>query len=212
MTDGNHHNRKTGRQSPAGDLVEVHLWDPALRVFHWLLAAAVIAAWSLGQFGEAMGITRMTLHFWCGYFIIALLGFRLIWGLIGPRPARFAHFLRGPGATLAYMGRLHRREPSHWPGHNPMGALAILAMLAALAAQIATGLIADPEDFINIGPLAGKVSGATSRKAVGWHVTGSWIILALVVLHVAMILFYRFWKREDLIRPMITGRKIVRRR
>lgn len=198
--------------APTDELAEIRLWDPALRLFHWLLALAVLTGWSLGQFGEALGITRMTLHFWCGYFVIALLGFRLIWGLVGPKPARFTHFIRGPGPVLSYMGRLHRREPSHWPGHNPMGALAILAMLAALMAQIATGLIADPEDFINVGPLASMVSGATSRKAVGWHGIGGWVIFALVVLHVGMILFYRFWKREDLVRPMITGRKKVRQR
>lgn len=192
--------------------VEVMLWDPALRLFHWLLALCVTGAWLLGKFGAALGLVRMTLHFWFGYMVIALVAFRLVWGLVGPRPARFAHFVRGPGAMLAYAGGLLRREPSYWFGHNPLGALSVLAMLAALIAQAATGLVADPEDFINTGPLAAQVSTATSRRAAGLHELGSSLILLLVVLHVGVILFYRLWKREDLVRPMLHGRKRVRLR
>ncbi|SIQ54095.1 Cytochrome b [Paracoccus thiocyanatus] len=189
-----------------GPVREVRLWDPLLRAFHWLLAFFVIAAWGLGQFGPA----KMTLHFWCGYVVAGLLGFRLVWGFFGPAPARFSHFIRGPGAIAGYMRGMFLREPSYWPGHNPMGALSVIAMLAVLAAQVTTGLISDPDDYINVGPLASYVSGATRSKAVGWHNLGATLILILVLLHVAVILFYRFWKREDLVRPMITGRKQVR--
>lgn len=186
----------------------VRVWDPALRVFHWSLAILVIANWLLGQFGPNV----MTLHFWLGYATLALLLFRIVWGFIGPAPARFTQFVRGPGAVLAYLRDLGRREPSNWQGHNPLGALSVLAMLAVLLVQIGTGLIADPDDFINVGPLAGEVASATARKAVGWHHLGGTIILLMVLLHVAVILYYRIWKREDLIRPMITGWKWVRRR
>lgn len=187
---------------------EVKLWDPLLRGFHWLLAFFVTASWLLGQFGPS----KMTLHFWSGYVVIGLLIFRLVWGFIGPAPARFSHFLRGPGAIADYMRGMFLRKPSHWPGHNPLGALSVIAMLAALAAQVSSGLISDPDDYINIGPLASYVSASTRAKAVGWHETGALIVLILVFLHVAMILFYRFWKREDLVRPMLTGRKQVRDR
>lgn len=193
-----------------GEIVEVAVWDPALRAFHWLLAFCVTGAWVLGKFGSSLGLVKMTAHFWFGYMVIALLVFRLAWGLVGPHPARFAHFVRGPGAVLAYAGTLPRREPSYWFGHNPLGALSVLAMLAALVAQVATGLVADPEDFINVGPLASRVSTATSRRAAGMHEGISNLIFLLVVLHVAVILFYRFWKREDLVRPMLHGRKQVR--
>lgn len=186
----------------------VRVWDPALRAFHWLLATLVVANWLLGQFGPNI----MTLHFWLGYAILALLLFRILWGFIGPAPARFTSFVRGPGAIIGYLRHMGRREPSHWPGHNPLGALSVLAILAALLAQTATGLIADPEDFVNVGPFADQVAGSTARKAVGWHHLGSNIILLLVLIHVAVILFYRFWKNEDLVRPMITGWKWVRRR
>lgn len=184
------------------------IWDPALRAFHWTLAALVVANWLLGKFGP----TDMTLHFWLGYAVIALLLFRLVWGFVGPAPARFAQFVRGPRAVLAYAREMIRPRPTHWPGHSPVGALAVLAMLAVLIGQVTTGLFADPDDYINVGPLASQVSSETSRAALRWHHRGADLILILVLLHWAAVLFYRLWKREDLVRPMITGWKWVRRR
>lgn len=186
--------------------VRTRIWDPLLRGFHWLLAAAVTATWLLGQFGPS----RMTLHFWLGYFILGLLAFRLVWGIVGPEPARFFHLVHRPGAIVRYAGGMFRREPSYWPGHNPMGALSVIAMLALLAAQATSGLFVDPDDYINIGPLADTVSAATRKSMLRWHHTGATLVLLLVLLHVGMILFYRFWKREDLVTPMITGWKEVR--
>lgn len=190
-----------------GPVERVRLWDPLLRGFHWLLAFFVIAAWCLGQFGPS----RMTLHFWCGYVVIGLLAFRLIWGFVGPGPARFSHFLRGPLAIRDYASHMLLREPSYWPGHNPLGALSVIAMLAVLAAQVSSGLISDPDDYINVGPLASYVSSATRTKAVGWHELGANLILILVLLHVGIILFYYRWKHENLVKPMISGWKSVRR-
>lgn len=184
---------------------KVKVWDPLLRSFHWLLAGFVIAAWCLGQFGPL----NMKLHFWCGYMVIGLLAFRLIWGFVGPRSARFSTLLYRPGTTLGYARALFSRTPSHWPGHSPLGALSVIAMLAALVAQVSTGLISDPEDYLNVGPLASSVSAATSVKAVGWHHLGATVVLVLVLLHVAVILYYRLWKREDLVTPMVTGWKKV---
>lgn len=187
----------------------VRIWDPLLRVFHWLLAASVISAWLLGQYGPA----KMTLHFWAGYMVAGLLAFRLIWGFIGPAPARFSHFLRGPGAVMGYARHMFLREPSYWPGHNPLGALSVIAMLAVLGAQVTSGLISDPDDFINVGPLASYVSASTRRTAVGIHETGANLVLILVILHIAVIVFYRLWKHENLIRPMLTGwKKVVYRK
>lgn len=192
----------------AGDEPQrVRLWDPALRIFHWLLAALVIVNWGLGKFGPSV----MVLHFWLGYAILALLAFRLVWGFVGPDAARFRSFLRGPGAVIDYLRHLPQRRPSLWPGHNPLGALSVLAMLAVLLWQGLSGLVIDPEDFVNIGPLADAAGPEISRAAVGWHHLGATLVLILVLLHLAVILFYRVWKHEDLIRPMITGWKWVRR-
>nr|WP_249138927.1 cytochrome b/b6 domain-containing protein [Actibacterium sp. MT2.3-13A] len=183
------------------------MWDPALRLFHWALVVCVVTSWGLGRFGPSI----MTLHFYFGYAVIALLTFRLIWGLFGPASARFSHFLYGPGATLRYAAQIPRRAPSYWPGHNPVGALSVFALLAVLTAQAATGLFADPDDFINVGPLADMVSREAALGAASWHYRLSLAVLALVGLHLAAIAFYRLWKGEDLVRPMITGRKAVRR-
>ena len=190
------------------DVREVKLWDPLLRGFHWLLAFFVIAAWLLGNYGP----TRMTLHFWCGYAVTFLLAFRLIWGFVGPPPARFSHFLRGPGAVRGYMNHMFLREPSYWPGHNPLGALSVIAMLAALVAQVLSGMMTESENFIDAGPLVGYVSSATAKAAKNYHDLGANLLLLLVLMHIGVILFYRFWKRENLVGPMVHGRKQVRER
>ncbi|WP_096786380.1 cytochrome b/b6 domain-containing protein [Rhodobacter sp. CZR27] len=185
----------------------VRIWDPALRVFHWALAAAVILAWGLGEFGPDV----MTLHFYAGYAVIGLLAFRLIWALVGPRPARFSSFVYRPREILAYAAEAWRRKPSYWRGHNPLGGLFIVAVLLALALQALSGLVADPEDFVNVGPLAASVPAWVSRKALLVHEVMGSVILGLVALHLAAIAFYKLWKGEDLVRPMLTGLKTVRR-
>lgn len=186
----------------------LRIWDPLLRAYHWLLALAVSAAWVIGQVGP----DRMTVHFWFGYGVTALLLFRLVWGLAGPRPARFITFVKGPRAVFGYARGFLSREPSHWEGHNPMGAVSAVAMLAVLAMQVVTGMMSESENFIDEGPLADWVSSATRKTAEGLHDLGATLLLLLVILHVAVVLWYRFWKREDLIMPMITGWKLVRRR
>ena len=183
------------------------VWDPALRAFHWALAGLVILTWIVGKIGPS----DMSLHFWLGYAIIALLAFRIVWGFVGSPAARFGQFVRGPRAIASYAREMVRPEPSHWRGHSPLGALAVLAMLGVLILQVGTGLFTDPEDFVNVGPLASQVSSATARSALKWHHRGADLILVLVVLHIGIIAFYRIWKREDLVRPMITGWKWVRR-
>lgn len=198
--------RTGGATPPEAGVEKVKLWDPLLRGFHWLLAFLVISGWLLGKFGPA----KMTLHFWAGYLVIGLLALRLIWGFVGPKPARFFHFIYGPRAIWNYARHMFERRPSYWPGHNPLGSLAVFALLGLLGLQAVTGLMIDPDDFINVGPLADDVSAATRKWAKSWHHTGSVLLLILVGLHVAMIGFYKRWKGENLLRPMITGWKWVR--
>lgn len=179
------------------------IWDPMLRLFHWALAALVIANIVIGKISP----NDMSIHFYLGYATIALLGFRILWGLIGPRNARFASFIYGPRTTLAYLKTLPKRAPSHWAGHNPMGALSVFALLGIVIAQNVTGLFADPEDYINQGPLAKHVSSSTTQSASQAHETIATLLIILVILHVGAILFYKFWKGENLVKPMITGRR-----
>lgn len=189
-----------------GKLHRVRLWDPFVRIFHWLLVICVCTTWYLGQFGPGI----MTLHFWFGYAIIALLAFRVIWGLVGAWPARFWHFTYGPGTYLRYVSNIAQRKPSHWPGHNPVGALSVFLLLGVLGFQAYTGLYTDPEDFINAGPLVAGAEGARVGWATGWHQTLAPVILMLVLLHLGAIVFYKVWKHEALIPSMVHGRKVVR--
>jgi cytochrome b len=196
------------RDASGPEAEQTRLWDIGTRVFHWALVLFFATSWILGEWGPAI----MTLHFWSGYVIAGLLVFRLLWGVVGPRPARFTSFLRPPGEVLAYAKTMLRREPSDWPGHNPMGGWWVAACLVVLTLQVLTGLISDPEDYINVGPWASYVSDDMSRAATAWHETLSGVLLALIGLHIAVVAFYKVWKREDLIRPMINGVKRVRRR
>lgn len=195
--------------SPNSEPLEnVRLWDPALRLFHWALVICVVTSWGLGRFGPDI----MTLHFYFGYAICALLAFRVIWGLVGPASARFIHFIYGPRTTLGYAKHMFDRKPSYWPGHNPIGALAAFALLGILIAQVATGLTSDPDDFINVGPFASWVGYDNAVIATRIHNYLANVLLALVAVHLGAIAFYKLWKREDLIKPMITGWKLVKKR
>ena len=183
----------------------VVLWDPVIRGFHWAIVALVSASLILGHFGPA----DMTLHFWSGYGVAALLCVRLIWGFVGPGPARLVGLVYRPTAILRYALTLPRRKPSDWPGHNPLGGLSVIAMLLLLSAQVATGLFADPEDYINYGPLAEYVGAETNQFASGWHERLGYALLALIALHVSIIVFYRVWKRENLYSAMIRGGRLI---
>ncbi|MBK1635965.1 cytochrome b/b6 domain-containing protein [Rhodovulum adriaticum] len=189
------------------NLETVRVWDPLLRVFHWALTICVVAAWGLGQFGPDV----MTLHFYFGYAVLGLLAFRVLWGFVGPKHARFRSFAYGPFSILKYVFGMFRRRPSYWRGHNPLGGFFVFVLLAVLLGQAATGLFVDPEDYVNVGPLAKYVSSDTARTALSWHDLLAWAVLGLVALHVAAIGFYNKWKGENLVTPMITGRKTVRK-
>ncbi|GHB42026.1 cytochrome b [Pseudovibrio japonicus] len=178
-------------------------WDLPLRLFHWLFASSVVAAWGLGEFGPDV----MTLHFWFGYAVLALIAFRLIWGFVGSETSRFSSFIFGPKAILSYMLKLPSRQPCNWKGHNPLGGLFVLLLLGLIGAQAALGLFVDPEDYINVGPLASWVGIDGARTALAWHGILARATLILMGLHVAAIFFYRIWKREDLVTPMITGHR-----
>ncbi|WP_295533057.1 cytochrome b/b6 domain-containing protein [uncultured Thioclava sp.] len=183
----------------------IKVWDPVVRSFHWLLVLAFAGAWGLGEWGP----NQMTWHFYFGYVIAGLVGVRLIWGFVGTRNARFTSFLFGPGKVVAYLRHLPSRDPSHWIGHNPMGGWSVFLMLALLIAQVATGMMSDPKDYINVGPLAQYVPSDISDLSVKLHHILSTLLLIVVGMHIAAILFYRRWKGENLVTPMITGKKVI---
>jgi cytochrome b len=153
------------------------------------------------------GETRhMDWHRIAGYAVLALLVFRVIWGFAGSGSARFASFVKGPAATLHYIRHLPSRAHKETPGHNPLGAWSVLALLATLVVQVATGLYAVDVDGVESGPLSDRVDFDTGRLFAKWHHWSFWLLELLVVLHLAAIVFYALYKRADLVRPMVTGR------
>lgn len=181
----------------------VRVWDLPTRIFHWSLAALVVVSVTTAQIGG----NAMAWHFRSGYAVFTLLVFRIFWGLVGGRWSRFASFVHTPANTFRYLRGEHRPEENLDVGHNPLGALSVFGLLAILSAQVATGLFADDE-ISSAGPLVRFVTGASSSLATKWHKNfGQWLVIALVLLHVAAILFYLLKKRHNLIRPMLTGDK-----
>lgn len=181
----------------------VRVWDLPTRAFHWLLAAAVIGLVISGKIGGG----AMVWHFRFGFVVMGLLLFRVLWGFVGGHWSRFVRFAYGPGALLRYLRGQSQPGEHHDVGHSPLGALSVFALLALLALQVGTGLVADDE-IANVGPLNRFVSGATAISATAWHKDfGSSILVVLVLLHVAAIVFYRVRKGRDLVGPMISGDK-----
>lgn len=171
------------------------VWDVPIRLFHWLLVGLIAFSWWSGE------NHAMEWHRWSGYAILFLLVFRLYWGLVGGRTARFAHFVRGPGAALAYL----RGVGSGDVGHNPLGGWSVVAMLAILIAMVTAGLFAVDVDGLESGPLADYVSFDAGRWASDMHSLIFNLLLGLIVLHVVAILFYGMARRRNLVGPMITG-------
>ena len=170
-----------GRTLSTGERAARRLvWDLPIRLFHWLLAALILFSW------WTVHHHHTDWHIWSGCAILTLLIFRLLWGFVGSSTARFSSFVRGPRAIAGYWrGR--------WDGigHNPLGAISVLALLAALAVQVGFGLIAEDEDGIYLGPLSGLVSVDTSDKARHIHELWFNVILGLIAVHLLAILYYR---------------------
>ncbi len=190
-----------------GELRREKIWDPVTRLWHWILAIVVTTGWSLGKF---MTFSTIEWHFYCGYTVLGLIAFRLLWGLVGPQPVRLRALLPTPRAVLAYLRHLPRRQPSGTPGHNPVGALSVLAMLVLLGAQASSGLFVESDNFFESGPLAEQVPEAVRDRMSWWHGLLSKGVLGIVAVHVSAIVFYFLWKKENLVGPMLNGWKWVK--
>ena len=183
-------------------IVPMRVWDVPTRLFHWALVILLGISWLTESRGW------MQLHFLSGYSIITLLLFRVAWGFAGSQTARFSHFIRGPWAALRHFAHLLRREPDTEIGHNAAGGWMVLVMLALLAVQVSTGLFAN-DDANTEGPLFSYVGKEQSDWLSHIHAVNFMLIKIAVVLHVVAILIYLGLARHDLVRPMITGRKLL---
>ena len=195
-------NSKLTKADPERTPKSVRVWDLPTRLFHWLLVIFVIISFVTGNIGG----NAMQYHEWSGFMILVLLLFRLVWGFAGSRESRFMTFIQGPSAVFRYATTLLRNGSTHYRGHNPLGGWSILAMLFALLIQAGTGLFAN-DDIVTEGPLFDWVSKATSDWLTRAHKLNQEVIFAFVSIHVLAVLFYFFFKHENLIKPMITGVK-----
>lgn len=184
-----------------GDHIEVKVWDQPIRLFHWVLVALVALLWLTGEFAA------LDIHMKLGVWALALLLFRLGWGVAGSPTARFSQFVRGPRAIRDYVAAA-RSGSVRSVGHNPLGALSVLALLGILIAQAACGLFTT-DDIVTSGPLTHLVGSRTAAQLSSLHRIGGKLVLALVALHLAAVAFYTLVKKDDLIRAMITGTKRV---
>lgn len=172
----------------AGRARTIRVWDPVVRIFHWSLAGAFFAAYLLGDDGGAW-------HQALGYAALGLVAFRLIWGFVGSRNARFASFMPSPAKFLRYArAMLARREP-RYVGHNPAGAAMIIALLAGIAVTSTTGWMMTTDALWGV---------AWVQEIHEWAAN---ITLGLVGLHVAGVIYASWRHRENLVRAMFTGRK-----
>lgn len=178
------------------------VWDWPVRVFHWVLALSVLAAYLTHR----LGIEYFKYHVWCGYLVIVLVAFRIVWGLVGTRHARFHHFVRGPVTIIRYGAELLRGEHKPHAGHNPLGALMVLALLISLLVQALTGLVANDE-ILNTGPLYAYVTPERSLELTTLHRQLFYWIVAFIALHVLAVLFHLVFKKENLVHALLTGHK-----
>jgi cytochrome b len=182
------------------DTNRIKLWDLPTRLFHWLLVILIAAAIITGQVGGG----AIEWHGRIGLAILGLIAFRLTWGLIGSSHARFASFFPTPSSVRAYL-------QGQWKGvgHNPLGSFSVFGLLALITLQVTSGLLGNDDIAFN-GPLSGLISKALSDKLTGLHEFTSNLLIALIVLHLAAILFYVHIKKDNLLKPMITGWKEIK--
>jgi cytochrome b len=178
----------------------MRVWDAPVRLFHWALVILIATSWA------TMEWNYMDWHKLSGYAILTLLLFRIVWGFIGSDTARFTRFLKSPLAALRHLAHIGRREPDHEIGHNAAGGWMVLVLLALVLVQAVTGL-ASNDDVLTEGPYAsfvGKDWSDWASRIHGWNFT---LIEIAIVAHVVAVLTYAVLKRQNLVRPMITGKK-----
>ncbi|WP_323750168.1 cytochrome b/b6 domain-containing protein [Marinobacter sp.] len=178
-------------------MTTIRLWDLPTRLFHWLLVLAVTGAVITIKTGMPEWHGRL------GLFVVGLLSFRVFWGFAGSTYARFSFFVRGPVTVVRYL-------KGQWQGvgHNPLGALSVLALLGLFGFQAVSGLFANDEISFQ-GPLYPLVSSAWSDTLSSWHRQTEWYLYGLVALHVLAVMWYSKVKKNSLVKPMITGKKQV---
>jgi cytochrome b len=180
--------------------LSMRVWDAPTRLFHWAIVLLVATSY------VSIQKSWMQVHFLSGYAMLTLLLFRVAWGFIGSDTARFGRFLKSPAAVVRSLAKFGRRETDDQIGHNAAGGWMVLVMLVLLAVQAGTGLFSN-DDVLVDGPLRHLITKARSDQISAIHSFNFNLLLGVIGLHVLAILAYAVVKRQNLLRPMITGRK-----
>ena len=186
-------------EEKASGLSKVRIWDRPTRIFHWVLVALVVVCFLSGRNG------RFDIHIPAGQALLVLVAARIAWGFVGSEPSRFRAFVRPLREIAAYVRTVGKRAPGYHTGHNPLGGLSVVAMLLVLLLQTGLGVFAVEVDGLYEGPLSFLVSYEAAREAAELHAVVVDGLLILVGLHLAALLFHRIYKRERLVKPMVTG-------
>jgi cytochrome b len=184
------------------DWRRVVVWDTPTRLFHWLTVTLVAACYATFR------LNWMDWHAWAGEMLLALLLFRLLWGVFGSDTARFSRLLASPGAAISHLAHLRRRDPDTKVGHNEAGGWMVIAMIAVLLGQTLTGLY-ENNDIADQGPLTELVPARVADLIAALHTILWDVLLAMIALHLLAILTYAVVKGHNLLRPMLTGRKLL---
>ena len=180
----------------------IKIWDVPVRIFHWSLVTLFIAAYVT----NLLGPNYFNYHLWAGYGIIVLVVFRILWGFVGTYHARFFNFVRSPVATTKYALSVLKKKDVHYLGHNPLGAVMVVALLLAILVQAVTGLFTNDE-IINLGPLYGYINDELSLKLTSIHRQLFYWIVGAIFLHIVAVLFHVWFKRDNIVKAMFTGKK-----
>jgi cytochrome b len=173
----------------------VRIWDLPTRIFHWALVLSIVGAFV----SVKLGGLYMEWHLRFGLLALGLIIFRVVWGLIGSRYARFSQFVRGPGAILNYL-----KGASASAGHNPLGALSVIGLLAIIGFQAVSGLFTT-DKIMTQGPLYAHVSESVASTLTWLHKLNEWVIIGFISLHLVAILWYSLVRRKSLVPAMISG-------
>jgi cytochrome b len=184
--------------------MSVRVWDLPTRLFHWLLVVLIALQYATAEFH----LLDMEWHFRFGYAILALIVFRLLWGVFGSQTSRFAEFVRGPSTVFRHTTALLSNKAGVMVGHNPLGGWSVLVLLASVLLQAVSGLFAS-DGIDTQGPLSDRLTTAAVKTWTRIHDWNQNVLLVLIVLHVVAIALYYVLRNENLLGPMISGRKLV---
>jgi cytochrome b len=186
----------------------VTAWDAPTRIFHWLLVILVAASWGTYEYSEALDDPVLKWHRWSGLLILTLLVWRLLWGVFGSSTARFSNFIPTPRGLVAYASAIRNGREPKYLGHNPLGAMMIAALLALLLTQAVLGLFTVEHNDLTAGPLYRYLSEAGRKAATSWHrYLFEEVTLWFIGIHILANVAYAVFRREPLIKAMISGRK-----